>query len=358
MPNNSFGRNIRITTFGESHGEFIGGVIDGIPSGIYIDLEYIQKFMDLRKPGRNKYVSTRTEADNIRIISGVFEGRTTGAPLAILIPNIDQKSQDYDHIKDIFRPGHADYTYNIKYGNVDYRGGGRASARETAVRVAFGSIARMILEKVNIFIKAEIVQIGDIIATQSFTAERHEEFFSSDNIAIEKWKKLISTLKEEGDSVGGKITAIINGVEPGIGEPVFHKLHADLTYGLMTIPAAKSVEIGAGIASVSMKGSEYNDQMVMKDNKVQFLSNNSGGISGGISNGNDIIISVGFRPTSTIFKEQNTITKNQENIKYTNTGRHDPCVAIRATIVVESMIAITILDHYLYNYGKKFFMEK
>ena len=330
MTGNTFGNLLKLTAWGESHGEAIGGVLDGVPSNIELNEEYIQFYLDKRKPGQ-KNTSSRKEDDKIKILSGVFEGKTTGTPIAFMIENTNANSKDYSNIKDLFRPGHADYTYFKKYGDVrDYRGGGRASARETAIRVAGGAIARKIIP--NIEITGKLIQVGNL---------------------TNNWDELIEKVKQEGNSIGAKIEVIAKNVPVGLGEPVFNKLDAEIAKAIMSINAVKAVEIGDGVNVVNLTGIENCDQMKIDNNDVKFLSNHAGGILGGISTGQDIVVRATIKPTSSIAIPQKTITKYYQNTEISTTGRHDPCIGIRAVPVAEAMLALVLADYYLINNAYK-----
>ncbi|MCM0158315.1 chorismate synthase [Candidatus Nardonella dryophthoridicola] len=351
MSGNTIGKIFCVTTFGESHGIALGGIIDGMPSKFPLNEEDIQKELDKRKPGKSIYTTPRKEEDKVKILSGVFNGLTTGTSIGIIIENKDYKSSDYENIKDIFRPGHADYTYYKKYGIRDYRGGGRSSARETVIRVAAGAIAnKFLLEKYNIKIIAYISQIGNIICNNDIDLDFIDKnpFFITDKSKINDIDLLIRNIKKMGDSIGAKIKIIIKNMPIGIGNPVFDKLSACLAYSLMSINAVKGVEIGDGFSVINQLGSENRDEI--KDNI--FLSNHSGGILGGLSTGQDIIINIALKPTSSISKECNTINIHNQNKKIIIKGRHDPCVGIRAVPIAKSMIAITLMDHILINHSQ------
>ena len=351
MAGNSFGNIFRLTSFGESHGVAIGGVIDGCPSNIEIDLTKIQHQLDRRKPGQSSITTDRKEEDKVEFISGIFEGKTLGTPIAFLIKNKDQKSDDYDKLKDVFRPSHADFTYQTKFGIRDHRGGGRSSARETAVRVVAGSIAQQILLKMGVSIHAYVSKINSIELDKSY-AEIDVNLIDSnfvkcpDAIVSKKMIALIEQTKSEGDSLGGQITCFAKGVPVGLGEPVFDRLNADLAKAMMSINAVKGFELGSGFESICMKGSEHNDEF-LAGGKTK--TNFSGGIQGGISNGEDIYFNVAFKPVATIQKLQNTINQENKEVKIEAEGRHDPCVVPRAVPIVEAMTALVILDHYLKN---------
>ncbi len=354
MAGNTFGNIFMLTTFGESHGPAIGGVIDGCPAGLEIDVEFIQKELDRRRPGQSSITSPRDEKDKVEILSGIFEGKTTGTPIAFIIYNKNQKSKDYDHLKELYRPSHADFTYDKKYGIRDYRGGGRSSARETAARVVGGSIAKLILQAQDINIQAYVSQIGSITLEQDYKSLNLDSIENSlvrcpDDKKGTEMIDLIEKLKNEGDSIGGTITCIIKGVPPGIGEPVFDKLQADLAKAMLSINAAKGFEYGSGFESASMKGSEHNDTFIKEGDRITTETNFSGGIQGGISNGQDIYFRVAFKPVATIMSEQVTIDKNGNKQKLKGAGRHDVCIVPRAVPIVESMAALVIADHYLRN---------
>ena len=347
MSGNSFGNSFVVTTFGESHGVALGCVIDGCPPGLELSEEDIQKELDKRKPGSSKYTTQRKEDDEVRILSGVYEGKTTGTPIGLLINNKDQKSKDYDELKDVFRPSHADYVYSKKYGFRDHRGGGRSSARETAMRVAAGAVAKKYLKEIqDIEITGYLSQIGDIkISNFDLNQINENPFFSPDTEVLEDIENLIDKLRKEGDSIGAKIEVSVSNMPVGLGEPVFDKLEADLAKGLMSINAVKGFEVGKGFGLVSAKGSEVRDEMSPEG----YLSNNSGGISGGISTGQEIKISIALKPTSSINKEGQTIDSSGESKKIQVKGRHDPCVGVRATPIAEAMTALVIIDHFLRN---------
>ena len=347
MSGNSFGNSFVVTTFGESHGVALGCVIDGCPPGLELTKEDIQKELDKRKPGSSKYTTQRKEDDEVEILSGVFEGRTTGTPIGLMIRNQDQKSKDYDDLKDTFRPSHADYVYSKKYGFRDHRGGGRSSARETAMRVAAGAIAKKYLnENQGIKITGYLSQIGPVkISGVDHAQIDKNPFFCPDSKVLVEIETLIDKLRKEGDSVGAKIEVSVENMPIGLGEPVFDKLEADLAKGLMSINAVKGFEIGKGFDLIESKGSEVRDEMSPEG----YLSNNSGGISGGISTGQDIKLSIALKPTSSINKEGKTIDKTGEVKSIQVKGRHDPCVGVRATPIAEAMTALVVLDHFLRN---------
>ena len=350
---NTFGNLFKLTSFGESHGSMIGGIIEGCPAGLEINKGLIQKDLDRRKPGQSKVTSPRKEDDKVQLLSGIFEGKSTGTPIGFLIPNINSKSQDYSNIKDVFRPSHADYTYEEKYGLRDYRGGGRSSARETACRVVAGSIAKQLLNNYGIKISAYVSSIGNIFADEK-NVDLNKDYDSNivrcpDNDASEKMINLITELKSKGNTVGGQIKCIINGVKPGLGEPVFDKLHADLGKAMLSINAVKGFEYGSGFSGSKMTGSVHNDEFIVENGNVSTKTNNSGGIQGGISNGEEIYFKVAFKPVATIMSKQNSIDKEKNNVELSVKGRHDPCVVPRAVPIVESMAAIVLADHLLRN---------
>lgn len=347
MSGNSFGKLFTVTTFGESHGVALGCTIDGCPPGMSLCESDIQIHLDKRRPGQSKHTTQRNEPDQVRILSGVFEGKTTGTPIGLLINNKDHRSKDYGDIKDKFRPGHADYTYQQKYGIRDYRGGGRSSARETAMRVAAGAIARKYLfERLGLEIKGYLSQIGNLTLDCMDLAYVDENpFFCADVSRIEELEAFMEKLKLEGDSIGAKISILASNVPPGLGEPVFDKLEADLAHGLMSINAVKGVEIGSGFASISQKGSEHRDSITPEG----FLKNDAGGTLGGISSGQDILTSIALKPTSSISVPGKTINKAGQESEIITKGRHDPCVGLRATPIAEAMVALVLMDHYLRN---------
>ncbi|MBA2073740.1 chorismate synthase [Aeromonas veronii] len=345
MAGNSFGQLFRVTTFGESHGLALGAVVDGCPPGLEISEADLQGDLDRRKPGTSRYTTPRREPDEVKILSGVFEGRTTGTSIGLLIENTDQRSKDYSDIKDLFRPGHADYTYHQKYGQRDYRGGGRSSARETAMRVAAGAIAKKYLKQVHgIEITGFLSQLGPIKA-EAFDAAQIEQnpFFFPDAGKLEALDQYMRDLKKEGNSIGAKVQVIARNVPVGLGEPVFDRLDADIAHAMMGINAVKGVEIGDGFAVVEQKGSEHRDEMT----PAGFASNHAGGILGGISSGQDIVVSLGLKPTSSITVPGKTITTEGEATEMITKGRHDPCVGIRAVPIAEAMLALVLMDHLL-----------
>ena len=345
MAGNSIGKLFKVTTFGESHGIALGCIIDGVPPGMNLSECDMQHDLDRRRPGSSRYTTQRREADQVKILSGIFEGVTTGTSIGLLIENTDQRSQDYSKIKDIFRPSHADYTYQKKYGIRDYRGGGRSSARETAMRVAAGAIAKKYLhQKLGITIRGYLAQMGDIqCQLNDWQQVDQNPFFCPDESKLEALDQLLRQLKKEGDSVGAKVCIVAENVPVGLGEPVFDKLDADLAHALMSINAVKGVEIGDGFAAVNKRGSENRDEITPQG----FLSNHAGGILGGISSGQTIISSIALKPTPSIEIAGQSININGESVEVSTHGRHDPCVGIRAVPIAEAMVAIVLMDHYL-----------
>lgn len=360
MAGNSFGQIFRITTFGESHGVAIGVVIDGCPALLDFDLNFIQSELDKRKPGQSKITTQRKESDTVQVLSGVFEGKTTGTPIALLIPNEDQRSKDYGHNVDVYRPSHADYVYDAKYGIRDHRGGGRSSARETAARVAAGAVAKLYLKQKGIKIFAHVTSVGTLNAPSLQTDDlsallktREENIVRcADSATAEKMIEHIDEVRKDGDTVGGKISCIIKGCPAGLGEPVFDKLHADLGKAMLSINAVHGFEYGSGFAGSEWKGSQHNDIPLSKSKdtfKFETETNNAGGILGGISNGMDIDFRVAFKPVATIMHNQATINAAGEASEIKGKGRHDPCVVPRAVVIVEAMTALVIADHFLRN---------
>ena len=356
MAGNSFGQLFRITTFGESHGGAVGVVVDGCPPGIEISQEEIQKALDRRRPGQSKITTPRKEADKIEILSGYFEGKTTGTPILMLAYNEDMRPEDYNHLKDFFRPSHADFTYDAKYGTRDWRGSGRASARETLARVAAGAIAQKYLkQKLGIEFLSYVAQVGDIKTNIDFNEVTPQSIESNiircpDQKTAEKMIELVDSVRKDGDSIGGIIQGVIRNVPAGLGEPVFDKIPADLGKAMMSINAVKGFDIGLGFRSVGMRGSEHNDPFYKDENgKIRTKTNNAGGTLGGISSGETIHFRVVFKPVSTIKKEQGTVKKGGEATKIEASGRHDPCVLPRAIPIVDAMSALVIMDHYLRN---------
>ena len=350
MSGNTIGLIFSVSTFGESHGPSLGAIVDGCPPGIEITESELQEELDRRRPGQSKYTTQRNEPDEIKILSGIFEGKTTGASIGLLIENKDQKSKDYSNIKDLFRPAHADYSYHQKYGIRDYRGGGRSSARETAMRVAAGAIAKKCLKSIcGVEIRGYMSQMGDLKVQEIILDEvANNPFFCPDRELVPALEKLIETLRKEGDSVGAKVEVVADGVPPGWGEPVFDRLDADLAKSLMSINAVKGVEIGAGFDSVAQKGSEHRDEITPKG----FCSNHAGGVLGGISSGQQIRAAIALKPTSSITQPGKTVDVQGNVAEVITKGRHDPCVGIRAVPIAEAMLAITLLDHYLRHRGQ------
>lgn len=358
MPGNQIGQAFRVTTFGESHGKSVGVVIDGCPAGLDIDLEFVQAELDRRRPGQSKITTQRQEADRVEFVSGLFKGKTTGAPLCAMIPNTDARPGDYDHLEDRFRPSHADYTYEVKYGHRDHRGGGRSSARETAARVIAGAVAKQYLRGLGIQIYAFVSQVGSIGLTRPWNELRNELDLAQTEMtpvrcpdlqAAEKMIELIQQTRKDGDTIGGIVTGIIRNCPPGLGEPVFDRLHADLGKAMLSINAVKGFEYGSGFAGIELRGSEHNDAFANQDGKIVTLTNHSGGIQGGISNGMEIYFRVAFKPVATIMKLQTSINRQGEETSVQGRGRHDPCVVPRAVPIVEAMAAITLADHLLRN---------
>jgi len=342
---NSFGRLFTVTTFGESHGLALGCIVDGCPPGMELSEADIQVDLDRRRPGRNRHTTQRNEPDQVKILSGVFEGKTTGTPIGLLVENTDQRSRDYGDIKDKFRPGHADYTYQQKYGIRDYRGGGRSSARETTMRVAAGAIARKYLQqRLGIGIHGYVAQLGPLVlAARDLSIVDDNPFFCADPERLDELESFMDALREEGDSIGAKISVLASNVPPGLGEPVFDKLEADLAHGLMSINAVKGVELGAGFDAVTQRGSQHRDELGADG----FSKNDAGGTLGGISSGQDILASIALKPTSSISVPGKTIDKSGKETEIVTKGRHDPCVGLRATPIAEAMVALVLMDHYL-----------
>ncbi len=358
MSHNSFGRLFRFTTWGESHGPAIGCVVDGTPPRITLSEADIQPWLDRRRPGQSRFVTQRRESDQVRILSGTFEGRTTGTPISLLIENEDQRAKDYSENRNKFRPGHADYTYWAKYGIRDHRGGGRSSARETASRVAAGAVARKVIEHVtgrSADIQGALVQIGSEPIDRGrwdWAEIERNPFFSPDAAAAERWSKLLDGLRKAGSSAGAIVEVVARGMPGGLGAPIYGKLDSDLAAAMMSINAVKGVEIGAGFAAAALAGETNGDEMHMKDGKVAFKSNNAGGILGGISTGQDIIVRFAVKPTSSITIARETVTVEGEAAEISTKGRHDPCVGIRAVPVGEAMLAIVLADHLLRHRGQ------
>ena len=345
---NSFGMKLRFSTFGESHGKALGCLLDGVPAGLEIDEDYIQSELDRRKPGKSEFETARKEADKVEILSGVFEGKSTGTPIAMIIYNTNQKSKDYTNIKDVFRPGHADFTYFHKYGIRDYRGGGRSSARETAARVAAGAIAKLMLQKLDISVVSGISEVAGIKSEVfDYESAKNSIIYALDKNKEEAQKEAILNAKNAHDSVGGVARIVVKGAPIGLGQPLYYKLDGVLADAMMGLNAVKAVEIGDGVLSAREYGSQNNDAIRVEG----FESNHAGGILGGISNGEEIVLNVYFKPTPSIFKEQHTITTENEEVNFALKGRHDPCVAIRGSVVCESMAALVIADMLLLNMG-------
>ncbi len=358
MSGNTFGNILRLTSFGESHGKAIGGILDGFPAGIQIDIGKIQDQLNRRKPGQSKIVSPRKEADQLEILSGIYDGYSTGTPIAFLIWNTDQKVKDYDHLKDKFRPSHADFVYHKKYGHRDHRGGGRSSARETIARVVAGALASMLLEKVGVSITSYVSAIGDIVLNKDFSVLNFSLIEESlvrcpDKNISGEMIKLIEQTSKKGDTLGGIISCVIHNSPVGLGEPVFDKLHADLAKAMMSINAVKGFEIGSGFNATRMKGTDHNDLFEMKDGKISTSTNYSGGIQGGITNGTDIYFNVAFKPVATLMKDQTTLTDKAEQVILKGKGRHDVCVVPRAVPIVDAMASLVLADHYLRNLTAK-----
>ena len=349
--NNSFGKIFTITTFGESHGPSMGVIIDGCPAGLDIDENFIQTELDRRKPGQSHITTQRKEADSFKILSGVFDGQTTGAPLSIIIENTDARSKDYNHLENTFRPSHADFTYQEKYGIRDFRGGGRSSARETANWVAAGAVAKLLLAKLNVAVLAHVSQVGDIKAPDYNTLDlsKAEENIvrCADPATAEKMISFIERVKKEGDTVGGIITCVIRNSPIGLGEPVFNKLHAALGHAMLSINAVKGFEYGSGFSGTVLRGSQHNDVFIKEGNRTRTKTNNSGGIQGGISNGEDIYFNVAFKPVATIMHDQESVDGDGNAVTVGGKGRHDPCVVPRAVPIVEAMAAMVMVDFWL-----------
>lgn len=352
MAGNSFGTIFKLTSFGESHGKAIGGIIDGCPANFKIDLEQIQQELDRRKPGQSDLTTQRKESDQVEFYSGILDGVTLGTPIGFILKNTNQKSKDYSRLGELYRPSHADYTYEKKFGIRDKRGGGRSSARETAARVVAGAIAKQILKFLGVSIYSYVSQVGDIemdkgIDSVDFELIDQNAVRCPDDESAEKMMELIKSVRKDGDSIGGKITTVVLNTPVGIGEPVFDRLNADLAKAMFSIMAVKGFEIGSGFEAIKMRGSEHNDAFFNNDGVIRTKTNHSGGIQGGISNGEPIYFNVAFKPVATIIKSQNSVNVKGENVEYKGEGRHDPCVVPRAVPIVDAMTAITILDHYL-----------
>ncbi len=361
MAGNTFGEIFTLTTFGESHGEALGGIIDGCPAGLEIDFDFVQFELDRRRPGQSHIVTQRKENDKVEFLSGIFEGKTMGTPIGFIIRNQNQKSEDYDHNADVYRPSHADYTYDSKYGMRDHRGGGRSSARETVSRVAAGAIAKLILKQYGITITAYTSQVGDIKLLKSYLDLDLTKIDSNivrcpDDLIAETMVQKIEQVSKKGDTIGGVISCVIKGTPVGLGDPVFDKLHADLGKAILSINAVKGFEYGSGFEGVKMLGSQHNDEFYQSRslssngvNGVHTKTNNSGGIQGGISNGEDIYFRAAFKPIATIMQKQNTVNSKGEAVEMVGKGRHDPCILPRAVPIVEAMAALVLVDHLLRN---------
>ncbi|PUB74132.1 MAG: chorismate synthase [gamma proteobacterium symbiont of Ctena orbiculata] len=350
MSGNTIGKLFTVTSFGESHGPAIGCIVDGCPPGLALSASDLQPDLDRRKPGTSRHTTQRREADEVKILSGVFEGKTTGTPIGMIIRNTDQRSKDYSEIMDRFRPGHADYTYTQKYGIRDYRGGGRSSARETAMRVAAGGIAKKYLrERYGIEIRGYLAQLGPIkVERLDWDQVAKNPFFSPDADKVAEMEAYMDALRKEGNSIGARINVVASGMPAGLGEPIFDRLDADLAHALMSINAVKGVELGAGFRCVEQKGTEHRDEMTPEG----FLSNHAGGVLGGISSGQDLLASIALKPTSSLRLPGRTVNREGESVEVVTTGRHDPCVGIRATPIAEAMMAIVVMDHLLRHRGQ------
>ena len=349
MAGNTFGQAFTVTTFGESHGAALGAVVDGCPPGLELSEADLQGDLDRRRPGQSKYTTQRKEPDQVRILSGVFEGRTTGTSIGLAIENVDQKSKDYSDIKDTYRPAHADYTYDAKYGFRDYRGGGRSSARETAMRVAAGAIAKKYLAGLGISIRGYLSAVGAIqVAPKALDAVEQNDFFCPDPARVDEIAALIDQLRRDGDSVGAEVTVVASGAPAGLGEPVFGKLDADLAAGLMSINAVKGVAIGDGFDVVAQRGTEHRDELRASG----FLSNHAGGVLGGISTGQDLLARIALKPTSSLTTPGRSVDRQGNEVEVVTKGRHDPCVGIRAVPIAEAMMALVLMDHVLRNRGQ------
>lgn len=354
MAGNTFGKLFTLTTFGESHGEALGGILDGCPAGLKIDLDFIQSELDRRRPGQSHIVTQRKENDTVEFLSGIFEGKTMGTPIGFIIRNENQKSKDYEHNIDVYRPSHADYTYDAKYGMRDYRGGGRSSARETVSRVVGGAIAKLILKHHGITINAYTSQVGDIKLLKEYRDLDFSKIDSNivrcpDELLADTMIQKIEQVRKAGDTIGGVISCVIKGSPVGLGEPVFDKLHADIGKAMLSINAVKGFEYGSGFEGVKMSGSSHNDLFVKSENGIETKTNNSGGIQGGISNGEDIYFRIAFKPVATIMQKQETVNSIGETVEMIGKGRHDPCVLPRAVPIVEAMAALVMVDHLLRN---------
>ena len=353
---NTFGTLFRLTTFGESHGAAIGGVVDGMPAGIDIDLEFIQQELNRRRPGQSRLTTSRQESDRVELLSGIFEGKSTGCPIGFIVRNENQHSKDYENLRTLFRPSHADYTYHNKYGIRDHRGGGRSSARITISRVVGGALAKLVLRQYGISVEAYTSQVGDIALDRDYshydlTLKEQNDVRCPDPVKAEQMAELISRVKADGDTIGGIITCVVKGCPAGLGEPEFGKLHAELGAAMLSINAVKGFEFGDGFALATRRGSEVNDRFVSNGDRVSTTTNHSGGIQGGISNGEDIYFRIAFKPVATLLREQQTVDTDGHPATFTAQGRHDPCVLPRAVPVVEAMAAMTILDNYMLQNG-------
>jgi chorismate synthase len=346
MSGNSFGKSFVVTSFGESHGKAIGCIVDGCPPGLALDESDLQQDLDRRKPGTSRYTTQRRESDLVQILSGTFEGKTTGTPICLLVHNEDQRSKDYSDIKNLFRPGHADYSYTQKYGFRDYRGGGRSSARETAMRVAAGGIAKKYLASLGIQVRGYLSQLGPLKAAGFDWDEVDKNpFFCPDAALVPEMEKYMDALRKEGESIGARISVVASGVPPGLGEPIFDRIDADIAHAMMSINAVKGVEIGAGFASIELKGTRNRDEITPQG----FLSNHAGGTLGGITSGQDVLVSIALKPTSSIHLPGKSVDVDGKAVDIRTKGRHDPCVGIRATPIAEAMLAIVLMDHFLRN---------
>jgi chorismate synthase len=352
MAGNTFGKLFTLSTFGESHGVALGGIIDGCPSGLLMDVDFIQKELDRRRPGQSHIVTQRKEGDRVEFLSGIFEGKTTGTSIGFIIRNENQKSGDYEHNKDVYRPSHADYTYDAKYGIRDHRGGGRSSARETVCRVVAGAIAKLILKHSGIEISAYTSQVGELKLTKDY---QHLDLSKTDSNVVrcpdaalaEEMIQKIEQVRKAGDTIGGVVSCVITGTPLGLGEPVFDKLHADIGKAMLSINAVKGFEYGSGFDGTKLLGSEHNDTFIASNNKIGVKTNHSGGIQGGISNGEDIYFRVAFKPVATLIQKQMTVNSKGEEVEMMGKGRHDPCVLPRAVPIVEAMAALVLVDHLL-----------
>lgn len=363
MAGNSFGKAFKITTYGESHGVAIGVIIDGCPAGLTINIDFIQAELDKRRPGQSKITTQRKESDTVQVLSGIFEGKSTGTPISLLIPNEDQRSKDYGHNIDVYRPSHADYTYDAKYGVRDHRGGGRSSARETAARVAAGAIAKLVLQTYGVEIFAHVTAVGQINAPNlgsenisDLLKQREDNIVRcADRAIANQMIEFIDSIRKDGDTVGGKVSCVVKNCPVGLGEPVFDKLHADLGKAMLSINAVHGFEYGSGFAGSEMKGSAHNDVFIRTEKGTKTLTNFSGGIQGGISNGMDINFTVAFKPVATIMHNQQTVNAAGEKAEIKGKGRHDPCVVPRAVVIVEAMAALVLVDHFLRNKSAKLY---